>query len=85
MYPPGGNICPCTSRIWLQAGFKGALSFRADHGVPGYTGYCPSSANMPLNLKGGTTRTGAWPVHTLCRWAPRARKHVWAVLCREAV
>lgn len=41
-----------------SAGFKGALSFRADLGVPGYTGYCPSSVNIPLNLKCGTTRTG---------------------------
>ncbi len=35
-----------------QAGNKSLLSFRSDIGVPGYTGFCPSSAGITLPIKG---------------------------------
>jgi len=41
-----------------QAGNKSILSYRADIGVPGYTGYIPSSATIPLPIKGSTEHTG---------------------------
>ena len=43
----------------MQAGFKGALSYRVGRGVAGYTGYCPAAEGIPLCTKGSTRRTGA--------------------------
>ena len=41
-----------------QAGNKSALSYRADRGIPGYTGYIPSTQTVPLDPKGGCEHTG---------------------------
>jgi len=41
-----------------QGGNKSMLSWRVDIGVPGYTGYIPSSASIPLPHKGSTEHTG---------------------------
>jgi len=41
-----------------QAGNKSMLSYKVDTGVPGYTGYIPSSASIPLPVKGSTVHTG---------------------------
>lgn len=58
----------------LQAGNKSALTYRCDIGVPGYTGYIPQTAAVPLQVKGSTKHTGdlCCPVrlltcHTLCQ------------------
>ncbi len=42
----------------LQAGNKSALSYRCDIGVPGYTGYIPQTAAIPLQVKGSTKYIG---------------------------
>ncbi|DBA75087.1 hypothetical protein WJX77_007300 [Trebouxia sp. C0004] len=41
-----------------QAGNKSALSYRCDIGVPGYTGYIPQTAAIPLQVKGSTKYIG---------------------------
>ena len=41
-----------------QSGNKSMLSFRNDIGVPGYTGYIPSSKGIILPIKGSTERSG---------------------------
>ena len=42
-----------------QGGNKSTLAFRNDIGIPGYTGFNPSSTCLPPQLKGNTVRTGA--------------------------
>mmetsp|Transcript_10246 Transcript_10246/g.25089 ORF Transcript_10246/g.25089 Transcript_10246/m.25089 type:complete len:439 (-) Transcript_10246:230-1546(-) len=41
-----------------QAGNKSTLSYRADIGVPGYTGYIPSSSSIQVPIKGSTQHIG---------------------------
>ena len=50
----------------LQAGNKSALSYRCDIGVPGYTGYIPQTAAIPLQVKGSTKYIGEALAPTLC-------------------
>jgi hypothetical protein len=45
-------------RCLPQAGNKSALSYRADKGIPGYTGYIPSTKTLPLDPKGCCLHTG---------------------------
>ena len=55
------SYSPCDLREGarpLQAGNKSALTYRCDIGVPGYTGYIPQSAAVPLQVKGSTKHTG---------------------------
>lgn len=59
--PNHAPLCPQhaardTSRP--QAGNKSLLSFRQDIGVPGYTGFIPSTHVIPLPVKGANLRTG---------------------------
>ena len=42
----------------LQAGNKSALTYRCDIGIPGYTGYIPQTAALPLQVKGSTKYIG---------------------------
>ncbi|KAL3133752.1 hypothetical protein ABBQ32_008236 [Trebouxia sp. C0010 RCD-2024] len=41
-----------------QAGNKSALTYRCDIGVPGYTGFIPQTAAIPLQVKGSTKYIG---------------------------
>ena len=44
---------------WLvQAGFKSALTYRGDIGIPGYTGFNPSATCIPLSVKAETAYVG---------------------------
>ena len=45
-------------RCALQAGNKSALTYRCDIGIPGYTGYIPQTAALPLQVKGSTKYIG---------------------------
>ena len=42
----------CSAGGCVQAGNKSLLSYRADKGVPGYTGYIPGPASIGLVVKG---------------------------------
>ena len=42
----------------VQAGNKSALTYRCDIGVPGYTGFIPQTAAIPLQVKGSTKYIG---------------------------
>lgn len=44
-----------------QAGNKSALTYRCDIGVPGYTGFIPQTAAIPLQVKGSTKYIGEQP------------------------
>lgn len=35
-----------------QGGNTSTLTYRADKGVPGYTGFIPSTATLPVDIKG---------------------------------
>ncbi|KAK9814842.1 hypothetical protein WJX72_012462 [[Myrmecia] bisecta] len=59
--PPGSTMHDHTHRGARQAGNKSLLSYRCDIGVPGYTGYIPQSASLPLYPKGSTEHTGRVP------------------------
>mmetsp|Transcript_21611 Transcript_21611/g.26033 ORF Transcript_21611/g.26033 Transcript_21611/m.26033 type:complete len:81 (-) Transcript_21611:1472-1714(-) len=39
------------------------LSFRGDIGIPGYTGYIPTSLSVQLPTKGSTIHTGKIPTN----------------------
>ena len=45
----------------VQAGNKSALTYRCDIGVPGYTGFIPQTAAIPLQVKGSTKYIGEQP------------------------
>ena len=45
----------------VQAGNKSALTYRCDIGVPGYTGFIPQTAAIPLQVKGSTKYIGGQP------------------------
>ena len=62
---PSREHVPLQNRVWdcspdaaLQAGNKSALTYRCDIGVPGYTGYIPQTAAMPLQTKGSSQYIG---------------------------
>lgn len=51
-------VTPVCVLLIAQAGNKSSLSYRSDNGIPGYTGYIPGFATVPIGTKGSTQHTG---------------------------
>lgn len=67
------------------AGNKGMLSYRADRGIPGYSGYAPGWATVPVCVRGTNTHTGRLPAGSLDASAALERAAAAATTPRETV
>lgn len=56
--------------LFPQAGFKSALTYRGDIGIPGYTGFNPSATCVPLAVKSETAYEGKLESLTAAQWRP---------------